>query len=154
MMCFDNGNCDWYAAIQNVTDGTGKTSRCYECGNAIADGEWRRSVFQQEHEECQRCEWEELEDDDEPCVDHDYGETFSCDICEPCLKLLKAIEAVEADEGCPDYARQPMFGDLHEAMDYDDSGRYSRRALSMFPELAGHRFLPLAETQKPGGGSP
>lgn len=126
--------------MQDETEGPGPATVCFECGAEIAAGAWRRHVEQQEEEECRRCEWEQLEPGGPPCVEHDYGETFSCDLCEGCHKLLQAIAAAEADAGCPFYARQPLFGDLRETMRYDD-GRYRRRALAMFPELTGHPML-------------
>lgn len=141
-MCFYNDNYDWYASICDVADGpSDKPSKCYECGESIQSGEFRRHIFQQQHEECRRCEWEELGDDEEPCEHHDYGETFDCDLCESCVKVLRAIEAVEADEGCPPHARQPGYGELLDAIWEGDGKRYRDRAVSMFPELASCQWL-------------
>lgn len=138
-MCFYNDDYDWIASVCDVTDGPAESpAKCYECHRRIAAGEWRRHVYQQEHEECSVCEQEEA---DEPCEEHDYGETFECNLCEACVKMLKAIEAVEIDEGCPWDARQPAYGELWEAIQYDEGGKYRDRVLSMYPELSSHRFL-------------
>jgi len=140
-MCFyDDG--DWCAMVTDVTEGPAdKPTMCIECGAAIAIGENRKHVFQQEEEECLRCEYEELGEDDEPCVQHDYGNVFECDVCDSCVKVLRAIEAVEIVEGCPVYARQPLFGELRDAIEYDSDGRYAARALAMFPELSSVEWL-------------
>lgn len=138
-MCFYNDDYAWTAEVSDVTDGTADSpAKCYECNSIIAAGEFRRYVYQQEHEECSVCEQEEA---DEPCEKHDYGETFECNLCESCVKILKAIYAVEINAGCPPYASQPNYGELQEAFQHDDAGKYRARALTMFPGVAGHKFL-------------
>jgi hypothetical protein len=137
-MCFNN-DYDWYADVWDVTDGENDVpAKCIECGLAIASGEWRRHVYLQEDEECYRCEQGDLKEGDEPCEVHDYGEIFECSICETCCKILKAIEAVEIDEGCPVGSRQPLYGELSQAL-FDDAncgdGKYAARALAEHPEL-------------------
>lgn len=140
-MCFNN-DYDWYADISDVRDWPlGRPTSCHECCAPIGYGDWRRHIFQQEHEECQWCEYEELAEADEPCETHDYGETFECDLCRDCCKILAAIEAVETDEECPPHARQPAIGELVEALSYDEDSRYARRAVAMFPELKSSRML-------------
>lgn len=140
-MCFYD-DADWYASVCDVTEGPAdKPCQCWECGAKIKPGDMRKHVYQQEHEECQRCEYEELDEDEEPCETHEYGEIFECNLCDACCKILRAIYAVEEDEGCPEYARQPMFGELKEAIWNDDDGRYAQRAVAMFPELSSVEWL-------------
>ena len=139
-MCFDTSDTDWIATINEVTDGTPDAEACcLECGATIGAGEWRRHIFQQECEGCRRCEWEELDEDEEPCVEHDYGETFSGDICETCVKILDAIKAVELDAGCAEWESQPLYGELSQEMMneklYDPQWRYHTRVREMFPGL-------------------
>ena len=158
-MCFCN-NYDWRANVNETTFAqSDKPSRCYECGRDILAGEWRQEVFQQEHEQCQICEDSfsdlfidlDLDDDEEwrqklmaelAEHKHDYGETFSCTICRECCLLLESIYDREAKEGCPEHSRQPMFGELSDAVSY---GGYGEHAVAMFPELARHKFLANTE---------
>lgn len=147
-MCFYNDDYDWYASVCETTDGASDTeTACHECGEKIAAGQWRRHVYQQEHDECQRCEWEQLDDDEEPCEQHDYGETYDYDCCESCEKILKAIEALEAEEDCPEHSRRPSLCGLYdEAICEDDDGKYRAKAIAMFPELANHKWFRDVET--------
>ena len=144
-MCFYNDNYDWYAQVNEVTDGPAmKAGTCEECRQPIAVGDQCRSVHQQEHEECQQCD--EDSDDAEfdadgnfiPCDgNHNYGETADFMICESCCQILKAIEAHEIDEGCPPHARQPSYGGLWDETteDLDALGKYLARAQTMFPGI-------------------
>lgn len=136
-MCFYNDDYEWSASVHEETEGPAeKATRCYECGEPIAAGQWRRHIYQQEDEECRLCEQEEGFD---PECQHDYGETFDYDRCEPCDKVLRAIEAVEKDEGCPEYSRQPMLGELRDVFVHPEDGNamaYAERAVAMFPEVA------------------
>jgi len=132
-MCFYN-DYDWYADVNDITEGeTDEKQECHECGLVIHPGEWRRQVYQQEHEECHVCEFE----DGPPCGDgnHDYGETYFYVCCRTCANILKAIEVSEAEAGCPPDARQPAYGELQETLWEDREGRYVRRAVEMFPGL-------------------
>lgn len=152
-MCFDN-DADWYAEVSTIVDGEAQhATTCFECGTKIKAGEWRRHIDQREHDQCQRCE-DELgdwwEDGVEPCGEgeHDYGQTFTVDVCQGCCQLLAAIEAVERDEGCPEYARQPAYGELSEAIRDDvlyGESRYVTRAVSDQPELANHPLVLAAK---------
>ncbi len=139
-MCFNNDNCDWYADVNIITDGPSLVrTKCWECGQWINIGDNQRHVQQQEHEACQHC-WDDPEDKcEEGCCD--LGESFECHICDLCCKVLKAIEAVEFDEGCPEWARQPMYGELQDAIFHDDEGRYAKRSVEMFPETVGLKFI-------------
>jgi hypothetical protein len=141
-MCFYNDSSGWLAEVNEVSYGPGDSaSRCLECGSQIALGEWRRHVYQRESECCVECGGG---DDDGPCgdVEHEYGEIFTGDICEDCVKILRAIEAAEADEGCPLYARQPLYGELGETLvEHYGSDKYIERALEMYPELVTSRLL-------------
>lgn len=144
-MCFYNDDYDWMASVQKETEGAAdRETRCDECREVIAAGQWRRHVYLQQYEECRVCEWEEA---DEPCEKHDYGETFDYDCCETCEKILKAIETLEAAEDCPVYSRRPsLLGLYEEAIVYDDDGKYRTKALQMFPELSDHKWFRDVET--------
>jgi len=132
-MCFYNDDCGWVAQISDVQDGPSPcNSTCIECGGEIKEGAHRRHVFQQESECCVICD----DAPDSDCERHDYGNIFEADICDSCCKILRAIYAVEADEGCPEHSRQPFYGELFDAISNDRDGRYTARAISMFPELA------------------
>lgn len=138
-MCFYNDDYDWYAEVQIVSEWSfGLPTACIECGTKIGYGDWRRHLFQQQHEACMVCEWGEA---DEPCDLHNYGERYECDTCADCAKILKAVEAEEIDANCPPHARQPMVGELGETLRYDDDKRYVHRALTMFPEVASARLV-------------
>lgn len=152
-MCFYNDDCDWIADVNDVTDGPApEAGHCIECSAAIAVGDPCRSVHQQEHEDCQKCD--ETSDDadfDEdgnyvPCDgNHDYGETFDCLICESCCQILKAIEAHEIDAGCPPHARQPSLGRLWDETieDTEALADYLKRAKELFPGIeARSRLFP------------
>jgi hypothetical protein len=139
-MCFHN-DYDWTASVAITTEGPAATKcRCGECGVNIEPGEWRKSVFLREHEECQVCqdEWSDQYDEEakhETCT-HEYGEEDTYTICGDCCKVLKAIEAHEKAAGCPHHARQPMPYELWEEMNnHHDGPQYAREAIAMFPEL-------------------
>lgn len=138
-MCFYHDDYDWIAEICETTAGVSPlAAKCDECGKRILAFEWRCHVYQQEHEECQRCEYEELEPDDEPCQTHDYGETFNYDRCEDCDKIIRAIEQYELREGCKPHESRPALCDLKEELNpwnRDDAPLYAAVAIEMFPEL-------------------
>lgn len=142
-MCFYNDDYDWYASVQKTeTHIAGKPLPCHECGRQIAVGESLVYIYLQEHEECQRCEWEELGPDDEPCDSHDYGEIYHYRRCDECDQILKAIQVVEQEEGCPAHAQQPNLEELGEVfMEHESREQYALRAVAMYPALAEHRFL-------------
>ena len=146
-MCFyhDSG---WCAAIHEETDfAAGPQGVCEDCGARIYVNEWRRVVYQQEHEDCTECgvygrpgriEAPADDEDLEPCDigDHNFGETYSAMFCRGCCDLRQAIEAVEADAGCPPSARQPSYAGLWEELtEHDDLPKYLERATAMFPDL-------------------
>lgn len=161
-MCFYNDDYDWVAEVYDEQYVRGEQpAKCFDCYREIKAGEWRREIFQLEHEECQICEDIEsdlYEDPDE--IDeaegmfgpgehpHYYGESWHGVICRECNLLRASIYDLEEKEGCPEYSRQPAFGELQETM-ADDCSRwgdkkYIRHALEMFPELTTHKLLSLA----------
>lgn len=142
-MCFDTSNYDWTASLSIESTGTSiKPTRCHECGKRIGMYEWRRHIYQQEYEECQRCEWEELGPDDEPCVTHDYGEVASYNRCEDCDKIIRAIEAFELREGCPAHESRPLLTELRDELyQSGEGGRYAAVAIETFPELGAVPWL-------------
>lgn len=148
-MCFSNGDYGWTAEVQVNTSGCSPLQcKCYECRAIIAPYEWRVHIYQQEYEECQRCECEKLDDDDELCDElcdeHDYGETFEYVRCETCDKILRAIEAFEAREGCPVDERRPALCDLKDELNRwnrDDAPLYAAIAIEAYPELASVPWL-------------
>ena len=152
-MCFDY-DADWCAEVATVIDGPNeRAATCFECGAKIEPGAWRRHIDQREHEQCQWCEDElgaEWREGVEPCGDgeHDYGQMFVADLCQGCCQLLAAIESVERDDDCPEYARQPAYGELGEAIRDDvlyGDGRYLARAVLDDPELANHPLVLAAK---------
>jgi hypothetical protein len=63
-------------------------------------------------------------------------------VCGECIKLLKAIEAHEIAEGCPEYARQPLYGELGDVFwSHQQNWEYAEKAVAMYPELFRHRFI-------------
>lgn len=146
-MCFDNES-DWYARVNEVTESVAtREVWCYECGRHIQPGEALRHVHQQEYEfcECDFCRNQHCPDEDydgpAECQD-DLGQEFDCELCMDCCKLLKAIEAQEVAEGCPEYARQPLYGELADVFtEHQQNFEYAERAVDMFPELYNHRFI-------------
>ena len=146
-MCFYNDNFDWYAEVYRTVEGaTGPATRCIECGAKIADGEWRRHIEQIQYERCRICEDElsscyDAEQDKAAC-EHDYGETFIGDTCQACCDLIEAVRVVEIEAGCPEHAQIPSIGGLlDELLEHDEREKYARRAVEMFPALAGHRIV-------------
>jgi len=145
-MCFYNDDYDWIAEVNDVRhERSDQKSRCIDCCRTIQSGEWRQTIDQQEHEECQICsEWGDLYDESvikETC-DHDYGETFHCSVCRECSLLREAIYDLEQIEGCPEYARQPPAGELYDAMNpRNDGEKYRRHALEKFPGLIASKIL-------------
>lgn len=146
-MCFYNDNFDWYAEVHRSTEGTdGPATRCIECGAVIAVGEWRRRIEQVQHGDCQICE-DEFSDQYDPEQDkatceHEYGETFSGDTCQACCHLIEVVRVVEVEAGCPEHAQVPTIGGLlDELLEHDEREKYARRAVEMFPALAGHRIV-------------
>ena len=141
-MCFDNSDYEWVASINETTSGCSPlVARCNECGSKIEAGQWRKHVYQQESEECYRCE--EL-DEGETCDEHDYGETFEYDCCEMCEKILRAIEQFELRNGCKVYEARPMLGDLKEEINKwnrDDAGLYAAVAIETYPEVGSVTWL-------------
>lgn len=146
-MCFSNDDYDWTAEISETTNGPADTAtHCIECGAAIAAGEYRRNLRQQEYEQCQRCqdEWSDSYDEtaDAATCKHDYGETCDVDTCAACCNLLVAVRSVEQEAGCPEDSQVPRIGELLDSlMEMDDRDRYARRAVEMFPALAGHKIV-------------
>lgn len=149
-MCFSNEH-DWYA---DVTDESfcrnAGDARCFECGEFIADGDWRYKCHQQEHEDCLICGVYNDNYDDTVMRDfceHDYGETFDAEICRECLLTLAAIYDLEEIEGCPEDSRQPMFGELLQVLTnewvYGDEFKYRRHALEKYPELVASRVMQM-----------
>jgi hypothetical protein len=143
-VCFYNDDYDWIASINDTTCVQGTVAdRCYECRRPIDAGEWRVSIYQQEHEACQICEDEDSDEFDQQihqneCI-HDFGETFSAVICRQCSLLREAIYDLERIENCPEHARQPRIGALQDEMGEDD-GKYARHAVAIFPELSTHKL--------------
>ena len=140
-MCFDNGCCDWTADIHEETrQRSNKLRHCYECRQEIAEGDWFTHIYQQEHEEChcEICELNAYDESDFPkeeCEQY-FGETFECDYCEDCRLIRHAIYQVEKDEGCPEYARQPLYGELNEVFtEHSNALQYALRAISLFTHL-------------------
>lgn len=145
-MCFDN-DYDWCASVSEVTEGPAeKKCRCEECYSVIEPGQWRKHIWQQEHEECQCDACQEAEGTSPDCVPS-YGETYDCNICHACVKMLDAVRVVEVSEGCPAYAQQPAFGELWESLrEISDAEKYIAKAREMYPELESHqRFQWLVE---------
>lgn len=142
-MCFYNDDYDWYAEVQTVETHVAKEIfACQECGQEIAVGESYRYIYQQEHEECQRCEWEQLDPDDDPCEQHDYGETYHYRCCNQCQRILEIIQLIEIEEGCPPHAQQPGLGELSEVFsEHQSREQYAQRVLTLFPDLSGHVLL-------------
>ena len=146
-MCFYNDDFDWYAEVCRTVEGTdGRATRCIECGAKIAAGEWRRHLEQIEHECCQICEDDCSEihdpDQDPATCEHNYGETWDGDTCQACCNLIEAVRIVEIEAGCPAYAQVPSVGGLlDELLEHDEREKYARRAVEMFPALAGHRIV-------------
>ena len=155
LMCFSHDDYEWTAEISETAEGhSANATRCIECGAAIAAGEFRRNIWQQEHECCQLCqdEWSDSYDEsiDKATCEHEDGETFDADTCAACCKLLTAVRSVELDEGCPEDSQVPRIGELCDALiEIDDGEKYARRAVEMFPELATHRIV-LAIAKKGG----
>lgn len=149
-MCFynDNDDYDWCAEIHEVARSTaGGQSKCIECGAAIADGEWREHIFQQEScGECLSCE--AYPDDDEDacqCEAPDLGNTFEADTCRKCYAIIAAIRRQERDEGCPVHAQRPGVGELADVFfQHDNRMDYAIRAVRLFPSLADHKFVRAA----------
>ncbi len=142
-MCFYYDDYDWIATINEQYFIRGEREhKCLECGRNIAPEEWRRYIYQQEHEMCQICEddySEEFDEEQDPATcAHNYGKRSNAHICRECCLILEAIYDLEEKEGCPEHARQPAFGELQEALHYGDEGEYIRHAVEMFPELATH----------------
>ncbi len=147
-MCFYNeGDYDWVAedsSVEYIRDAECVCS-CCECGRQILTGEWRVSISMWEHSCCQLCDDELSEDFDETIdkatCEHEYGETWDGSICVECAKMRAAIYEVEAIEGCPEYARQPNYGDMYdelECRDEHETRKYLDHAIKQFPELATH----------------
>lgn len=118
-MCF-YADSDWSASVQETTEGPApKATRCSECSAAIAEGDYRYHIWQQEYEECQTREEENyIGDNDEEVMVHDcerdkaaceYGETFNYDCCRSCKTLREAIRKVEEAEGCRGAEAEPAF---------------------------------------------
>lgn len=147
-MCFDNDNCEWVASFQ--TDEMKATEReqiCLECGRIVPKGMVVRTIYQRESEdcECQFCAQQHQQDPDydgpDECLEQ-FGEEFSGVICPECCQLLKAIDDLETKEGCPKWARQPLFGELAEVfLEHQQNFAYAEHAVGMFPDLYTHPFI-------------
>jgi endogenous inhibitor of DNA gyrase (YacG/DUF329 family) len=148
-MCFYFDDYEWTAELIDTKEGPDQsTVTCDECGKNISRGEWRKTVYQQEHEDtsCQFCDGGKADDGDE-CGDCDGtgergpGNTFEYHCCEPCEKILRAIETLEIAEGCRPPETRPGYGFLQETLtstSYDDREKYVAKAIEMFPEIADH----------------
>lgn len=130
-MCFVN-DYDWYAAytIDEIRV-AGKPRKCGECGELITHGADYRYIYQQEHEECVCLKEQDVCD----CETPEYGETFYFSICYRCNCILASIKEQEVSEGCKEDVSQPAFGELYEALLYDDENRYLERFYADFPTL-------------------
>jgi hypothetical protein len=141
-MCFYN-DYEWYAAIQTDETRTAeKQLACGECGCKIEVGQQYRYIFQQEHEQCDRC-FGYLEQKDQcECDEPDLGEQFCICICLECDKFMEAIKAAEVEEGCDGDETQPALGRLFEQIaEVDDVDRYFVKARELFPELEASGYL-------------
>lgn len=146
-MCFENEG-DWYVGLQyDETKLCESKCRCIECRRVIEVGESTREIYQQEHESCQ-CEFCLNKEDPDPDYDgpsecrNEIGETFFCHICPECCKILEAIKAFEVAEGCPPYAQQPMFGELHYVFsEHEQAFDYAQAAVDAHPELYSHKLI-------------
>lgn len=151
-MCFYSDDYDWVAMVNEISDKPAeRQTTCYECGADIHVGDIARFVHQQESQECQ-CEWCQFGRLDPDwgggVCEQNYGESFDCVVCGECIKLLKAIEAYEIAEGCPEYARQPLYGELCEVFwSHQQHWEYAEKSVEMYPELIEHRFIRLMLTQ-------
>lgn len=139
-MCFYYDDYDWTADVFEESERVAEQSlTCVECGKGIAAGETHIRIFAQESEECLVCEWEEA---DEPCEEHDYGETYTARRCQSCERILKAVQSVEVEEGCPPHATRPAIGELDQAFyDHANAETYANRVIEMYPTLADHRWV-------------
>lgn len=142
-MCFDNDDCDWYAAIiEDETLPATKQARCGECGRIILVGEPVRHIFQQQREVCRHDPESDDYDGEETdlmgcppdCV-HDFGETFHHDICQPCDQLVEAIHQHEIEEGCGESESRPSLSELYEAMDRHRGPKYLAKAEALYPGI-------------------
>jgi hypothetical protein len=148
-MCFYN-DYDWTAEVNEWTCiRSPLESQCHDCCRVVRPREWIIYIHQQEHECCQICEDEWSDDYDESVesagCEHRYGETFDGCICRECGLILAAIYELEEKEGCPEGARQPVAGELGDAVHWEP--KYQRYALERFPELKTHRFLESAQAE-------
>lgn len=153
-MCFTD-DYDWCAsAVTNEHKPAASDLKCDECDRIIPAGELYHYTYQQEHEECQRCEDHECNcvnwDDDSvnycddcKCESPDYGETFSYDCCEECHQFLDAIKQTEQAEGCPPEASQPPLGMMLENLaEFDeDAEKYFTTAKTLYPNLEASGYL-------------
>lgn len=161
-MCFYNDDYDWYALVNEVTDGPAtRSGKCIECNGLIAINDPCRMIYQQQYEYCTKCDegGDDADFDEDgnyiPCDgNHNFGETFDGMICESCCQILKAIEAHEIDAGCPSYAQQPSYGGLWEETmeDRDALADYLKRAVAMFPgiEKRSRMFRLMADAVETG----
>ncbi len=160
-MCFYHDDYDWCAEHEEqhfVREDS--PAKCHECDRVVLADQWRRKILQQQYECCQICEDRENFDfisaeaddydsneeyaaalDELGCHECDYGERFACTICRECNLLLAAIYDLEQIEGCPEHARQPLYGELLRELEEDEEGKYVRHALRMFPELVRHPLI-------------
>lgn len=132
-MCFAN-DYDWIAEVQEESEiPATKPARCIECGVTIPIGETAVHLRQQEHEECYACAEDDRECD---CDEPDYGETYECWTCLFCNRLRRAVRAVEESHGCNGMDREPLIGDLWDAVrQSDDRGEYFAKAIADYPEI-------------------
>ena len=131
-MCFVHDDYDWCARYSEDEIRTARKPRkCGECDEEIPKGANYRHIYQQEHEECVCLE----EQDECDCETPDYGNVFDFSICHRCNCILESIKKQELSEGCREYESQPAFGELYEALRYDDKKRYLKRFYEDYPEL-------------------
>jgi hypothetical protein len=155
-MCFLL-DCDWHASVVHEEDRTAtKEMNCLECSHKIQPGDSYHYVYQQEHEECQACEWAEcecpdaLDGKDRPqdhecrCEKPNYGESYEYWRCQECSKFLKAVQRAEVDAGCSVYESQPHYEDMIDEISdsgMDEAKRYFKRAAKDFPEIVKSGYL-------------
>lgn len=141
-MCFYN-EYDWTASIVlDSPDTATKDTHCDECGRPILAGETYRHLFMQEHDECQQCNDDDLEDC--TCDEPQYGESYNYESCIECSQFLQAIKEVEKEEGCTGDEVSPALGQMIEQVaeiGEEESRKYFVRAREKFPALHSSGYL-------------
>lgn len=151
-MCFIN-DCDWSADIVDEADPVATDKlKCDECGADINPGDVHHTIYQQQHEICQRCESDDCDcpaqnpDDHHECKCQkpDYGTIYRYKRCHGCELFLKAVAMAEVEAGCAASESRPslegMIIEIGEAGPYE-AKKYHRMAKKMFPELVTSGYL-------------